>query len=137
MNWTIELIGIPVSDIARAKDFYESKLNFVVDFDHGEGTERIVQLTPPGSGCSIMLAMGQTSMKPGDLDGVQIVVNDVRSARKQLAENGVEISQVMYFGWDGVQRTATPEDDLNNSGFAFFSDPDGNKWAIQQISNRS
>jgi hypothetical protein len=96
---------------------------------------RFVQLTPPGSGCSVVLNKGMTQMAPGSLQGVQLVVNDVRRAHKELSSRGVEISEVRFAGPTGF-RPATDEDDLNNSGFLFFEDPDGNGWAVQQITGR-
>ncbi|MGK5554896.1 SRPBCC domain-containing protein [Actinomadura kijaniata] len=136
MNWTLEVVVVPVSDVDRAKEFYADRLGFAVDHDTrvGEGT-RVVQLTPPGSGCSVVIGEGLTTMAPGSLEGVQLVVNDVRKAREQLAERGVEVSEVIAFGPEG-QRPARDDDDLNNVGFAYFTDPDGNRWAVQQITSR-
>ncbi|HZM79073.1 MAG TPA: VOC family protein [Candidatus Limnocylindrales bacterium] len=136
MNWTLEVVVVPVSDVDRSKEFYETKLGFHVDHDTKISDEmRIVQLTPPGSGCSVVLSKGMTPMAPGSLHGVQLVVNDVRRAHKELASRGVEISEVRYAGPGGF-RPATGEDDLNNNGFVFFEDPDGNGWAVQQITSR-
>jgi catechol 2,3-dioxygenase-like lactoylglutathione lyase family enzyme len=136
MNWTLEVVVVPVSDVDRSKEFYETKLGFHVDHDTtvSEGM-RFVQLTPPGSGCSVVLNKGMTQMAPGSLQGVQLVVNDVRRAHKELSSRGVEISEVRFAGPTGF-RPATDEDDLNNSGFLFFEDPDGNGWAVQQITGR-
>jgi catechol 2,3-dioxygenase-like lactoylglutathione lyase family enzyme len=137
MQWTLEVVVVPVSDIDRAKAFYAEQLGFAVDHDTDLGPAvRIVQLTPPGSGCSVVIGRGAVAhMEPGSLQGLQLVVNDVRAARAQLAERGVAVSPVMALGPDG-QREATADDDLNNSGFCFFSDPDGNGWAVQQITAR-
>jgi catechol 2,3-dioxygenase-like lactoylglutathione lyase family enzyme len=136
MNWTLEVVVVPVSDVERAKEFYETKLGFHVDHDTKISDDvRFVQLTPPGSGCSIVIGKGMSQMAPGSLQGVQLVVNDVRRAHKELSARGVEVSEVRFAGRGGF-RPATDEDDLNNSGFIFFADPDGNGWAVQQITSR-
>lgn len=137
MNWTLEVVVVPVRDIDRAKAFYAEKLGFVVDHDTAMGpTVRIVQLTPPGSGCSIVIGRGAVpEMPPGSLRGLQLVVNDLRAAHAQLAERGVEVTPIQFFAPEGP-RAATADDDLNNSGFCFFNDPDGNGWAVQEISSR-
>ena len=133
MNWTLEVIVVPVSDIDRAKTFYAEKLGFQVDHDTKVSKDvRIVQLTPPGSGCSIVIGKGAVpDMPPGSLKGLQLVVSDLHKAHAQLKERGVEVSDVQVMG-------ENPEGDpLDNVGFFFFSDPDGNGWAVQQISSRS
>lgn len=137
MNWTLEVVVVPVSDLDRAKAFYADQLGFAVDHDTRLGeTTRVIQLTPPGSGCSIVIGKGIAEMPPGSLRGLQLVVNDVRAAHAQLVARGVQCSPVMFLGRDGTQRPAEAGDDLNNSGFVFFSDPDGNAWAVQQITAR-
>lgn len=138
MNWTLEVVVVPVSDIDRAKAFYAERLGFVVDHDMTMGPEaRIVQLTPPGSGCSIVIGRGAVpDMPPGALQGLQLVVRDLRAAHAELVGRGVEISPVQVFAQEGL-REATDDDDLNNAGFCFFNDPDGNGWAVQQITARS
>ncbi|HEX2313392.1 MAG TPA: VOC family protein [Thermomonospora sp.] len=136
MNWTLEVVQVPVSDIDRAKEFYAERLGFAVDHDTtGSGDIRVVQLTPPGSGCSIVLSKGMVEMEPGSLKGVQLVVPDVRRARAELVERGVEVSEVRYADKSGFR--AATDDDLNNTGFVFFDDPDGNAWAVQQITSRA
>jgi catechol 2,3-dioxygenase-like lactoylglutathione lyase family enzyme len=136
MQWTLEVIVVPVSDVDRAKEFYADKLGFAVDHDtRVSGDVRIVQLTPPGSGCSIVISQGMSAMAPGTLKGVQLVVGDVRAAHAQLVANGVEAGPVTFMGFEGA-RPAEPGDDLNNAGFVFFDDPDGNSWAVQQITAR-
>jgi catechol 2,3-dioxygenase-like lactoylglutathione lyase family enzyme len=134
MNWTLEVVVVPVSDIDRAKAFYADQLGFAVDHDTkiSEGN-RIVQLTPPGSGCSIVVGEGLVpDMAPGTLKGLQLVVPDLHAARNQLLERGVEVSDIRVLG-----ESPTPQPDpLDNVGFVFFSDPDGNGWAVQQISAR-
>ncbi|MFD2795696.1 VOC family protein [Promicromonospora vindobonensis] len=134
MKWTLEVVVVPVSDVDRAKEFYSDKLGFQVDHDTkiGEG-RRIVQLTPPGSGCSIVIGEGVVPpMTPGSLKGLQLVVNDVTKAQAELAERGVEVSDVQVLG---ENPSPTPEP-LDNVGFCFFTDPDGNAWGVQQISAR-
>ena len=137
MNWTLEVVVIPVSDMDRSLAFYRDKLAFPVDHDTRISDDfHIVQLTPPGSGCSIVLGKGVVQMEPGALKGVQLVVNDVRAARAELFGRGVEVSEVQFLGRSGGQRPATDDDALNNAGFVFFDDPDGNSWAVQQIDSR-
>jgi catechol 2,3-dioxygenase-like lactoylglutathione lyase family enzyme len=134
MNWTLEVVVVPVSDVDRAKAFYSDQVGFSVDHDTklGDG-QRVVQLTPPGSGCSIVIGEGVVpDMPPGSLKGLQLVVADIRAARAQLEERGVGVSEIQVMG-----ESPTPQPDaLDNVGFFFFSDPDGNAWAVQQISAR-
>jgi catechol 2,3-dioxygenase-like lactoylglutathione lyase family enzyme len=134
MNWTLEVVVVPVSDVERAKAFYAERLGFNLDHDTEviEGN-RVVQLTPPGSGCSIVIGEGiLPEMRPGSLKGLQLVVPDVHAARDQLVERGVQVSEIQVLG-----ENPSPEPDaLDNVGFVFFSDPDGNGWAVQQISAR-
>jgi predicted enzyme related to lactoylglutathione lyase len=118
MDWRLELVQVPVSDVDRAKTFYTEQVGFNADHDHRVSDElRFVQLTPPGSACSIAIGTGLTDMQPG-IEGLQIVVEDVEAARAELVERGVEVSEVQKFDW-GL--------------FVFFSDPDGNGWALQQL----
>ena len=134
MNWTLEVVVVPVADVDRAKAFYVEQLGFGVDHDTtiSEGN-RIVQLTPPGSGCSIVVGEGIVpDMAPGSLKGLQLVVPDVRAARAQLEQRGVDVSEIQVLG-----ESPTPQPDpLDNVGFVFFNDLDGNGWAVQQISAR-
>lgn len=121
MDWKIELVGIPVTDVDRAKTFYAEKAGFNADHDHRVSDEiRFVQLTPPGSACSIVLGTGVVETPPGSAQ-VQLVVADVQAARAELVERGVEVSEVQEFPW---------------GSFVFFSDPDGNRWAVQQLPPR-
>lgn len=137
MNWTLEVIVVPVSDIDRAKGFYSEKLGFNVDVDSEVGPgARVVQLTPPGSGCSITLLTKGNQMDPGSLKGVQLCVADVIAARSELAAKGVEVSEVQVFD-GGEPRPYREGDALDMAGFAFFEDPDGNAWAVQQMPGRS
>jgi len=119
MDWKLELVTIPVSDVDCAKAFYTEKVGFNADHDHRVNDElRFVQLTPPGSACSIALGTGLTDATPGSVQGLQVVVSDVAAARAQLVERGVEVSEVQVFDW---------------GSFVFFGDPDGNRWAVQQL----
>lgn len=137
MNWTLEVVVVPVSDVDRAKAFYAEQLGFKVDHDTRMGeTRRIVQLTPPGSGCSVVIGTGLASMSPGSLQGLQLVVSDVRAAREALLARGVAVGEVQVMGGP-APRPATPDEALNFIGFLFFKDPDGNGWAVQQIDARS
>jgi catechol 2,3-dioxygenase-like lactoylglutathione lyase family enzyme len=135
MNWTLEVVIVPVSDLDRAKEFYADKLGFNVDHDTRVGDDvRIIQLTPPGSGCSIVLAKGiGNTMAPGSLQGLQLVVPDLHKARAQLVERGVHVTEIQVIG---ESPSPTP-DPLDNVGFVFLADPDGNGWAVQQISSRA
>jgi predicted enzyme related to lactoylglutathione lyase len=119
MDWKLELVAIPVSDVDRAKSFYVDKVGFNADHDHKVSEEiRFVQLTPPGSACSIALGKGLVTTPPGSAQGLQLVVADIDAAHAELVERGVEVSDVQKFDW---------------GSFVFFSDPDGNGWAVQQI----
>jgi len=138
VNWTLEVVVVPVSDIDRAKKFYADQLGFALDHDVriADG-KRIVQLTPPGSGCSVVIGEGVVPhMEPGSLRGLQLVVADVVAAHAELAARGVAVSEVTSVDGDPttVSRGGTA---LDNVGFVFFHDPDGNSWAVQQISARA
>ena len=122
MDWKLELVSIPVTDVDRAKEFYVSKVGFIADHDYQVNDAlRFVQLTPPGSACSVVLGTGITDMTPGSQRGVQVVVEDVEAARRQLIANGISASDVDVQPW---------------GSFVTFSDPDGNTWALQQIPPR-
>jgi len=122
MDWKIELVSVPVSDVDRAKAFYTERIGFNADHDHTVSEEmRFVQLTPPGSACSIAIGTGIMDSAPGSLQGLQMVVSDVEAARAELAGRGVEVGEVQTFPW---------------GSFVFFSDPDGNGWAVQQLPPR-
>jgi catechol 2,3-dioxygenase-like lactoylglutathione lyase family enzyme len=119
MDFKLELVAVPVSDVDRAKAFYTEKAGFHADHDHTVSDEiRFVQLTPPGSACSIALGRGLIDAEPGSVQGLQLVVSDIGKARAELAERGVEVSEIQEFPW---------------GSFVFFADPDGNRWAVQQI----
>ncbi|HEX5083052.1 MAG TPA: VOC family protein [Blastocatellia bacterium] len=122
MDWKLELVFVPVSDVDRAKAFYTEKAGFNADHDHRiSGEIRFVQLTPPGSACSIAIGTGLSDMPPGSVKGLQLVVSDINAARAELVERGVDVSDIQVFDW---------------GSFVFFSDPDGNGWAVQQIPAR-
>jgi len=121
MNWKLELVSVPVTDVDRAKAFYTEQAGFAADHDHVVSDEiRFVQLTPPGSACSIAIGTGISESPPGSAQ-CQLVVSDVHSARAALVERGVEVGDVQEFPW---------------GSFVFFSDPDGNRWAVQQLPPR-
>lgn len=136
MNWTLEVVLVPVSDVDRAKSFYAEKVGFGVDFDSPISEEvRVAQLTPPGSGCSIQVGKGITDMPPGSLEGLQLVVPDVEAARAELVGRGVEATEIQVYGEEGL-RPRREGEALDNVGFVYFADPDGNRWTVQQISSR-
>ncbi|HEV7167717.1 MAG TPA: glyoxalase superfamily protein [Micrococcaceae bacterium] len=119
MDWKIELVAIPVTDVDRAKAFYVDQVGFNADHDHQVNENlRFVQLTPPGSACSVVLGTGITEMAPGSQKGVQIVIPDADQARQHLLDNGVQASEVDEQPW---------------GRFVYFSDPDGNTWSLQQM----
>ena len=124
MDFKLELVYVPVSDVDRAKAFYTEKAGFNADHDHKVSDEmRFVQLTPPGSACSISIGIGLGAANPpGSVQGLQVVVSDIEAARAELAGRGVDVSEVQHFPW---------------GSFVFFSDPDGNGWAVQAIPPRS
>ena len=122
MDWRLELIQVPVSDIDRAKAFYVEQAGFAAEHDQQVDEKvRFVQLTPPGSACSISLTSGVHGMRPGSLEGLQMVVDDADAARAQLLARGVQAGEVQEFPW---------------GRFVYFSDPDGNAWALQQLPQR-
>lgn len=119
MDWKLELIAVPVSDVDRAKAFYTGQAGFVLDHDHTVNDQlRFVQLTPPGSACSITIGTGISDKVPGSVGGLQLVVTDADAAQAELVSRGVQASEVQEFPW---------------GRFTFFSDPDGNGWAVQEI----
>ena len=133
MDWKLELMVLPVSDVDRAKDFYADKLGFNVDVDHSAGDAfRVVQLTPPGSACSISVGKGLTESTPGSVQGMHLVVADIEKARSLLVERGVEASEIFHFGASGRESGPHPERGDYES-FVTFSDPDGNGWVVQEV----
>jgi predicted enzyme related to lactoylglutathione lyase len=122
MDWKLELVPVPVSDVDRAKAFYTEQAGFNADHDHVVSDElRFVQLTPPGSACSITIGTGIVNTQPGSVQGLQLVVSDINAARAELVERGVDVSEIQTFPW---------------GSFVFFSDPDGNGWSVQAIPDR-
>ncbi len=122
MQMRLELIQVPVADVDRAKAFYAGQAGFTAEHDHQVSEElRFVQLTPPGSACSIALTSGAHHMRPGSIEGLQLVVDDADAARQELLGRGVEVSEVQEFPW---------------GRFVFFADPDGNSWSLQQLPAR-
>ncbi|MGH2617123.1 MAG: VOC family protein [Thermomicrobiales bacterium] len=122
MQMKLELVPVPVSDVDRAKDFYVEKVGFNADHDHRVSDEiRFVQLTPPGSACSIAIGTGLTEMEPGSLQGLQMVIDDANAAHDELAARGVDVSDIQVMPW---------------GTFVFFNDPDGNTWSLQQLPPR-
>ena len=129
MDYKLELLPVPVTDVDRAKAFYADQLGFVVDVDDSPMESiRVVQLTPPGSACSIMVGTGITRSEPGSLQGPQLVVDDIEAAREELAGRGVDVSPVQHFTEDGL---ADGKGGPWNS-WVFFNDPDGNGWVLQE-----
>jgi predicted enzyme related to lactoylglutathione lyase len=123
MDWKLELISVPVSDVDRAKRFYTEQAGFNADHDHTVNDKiRFVQLTPPGSACSIAIGTGMSDAPPGSAPGLQLVVPDIAAARAELVERGVAVSNIQEFPW---------------GSFVFFADPDGNRWSVQQIPARA
>ena len=134
MDWKLEVVVVPVADVDRAKQFYSEQVGFNVDVDHRVGEQfRVVQLTPPGSACSITIGKGLSDMAPGSVKGLQLVVSDIEAARAELVSRGVEVSTIQHFD-DGIQKEG-PGGDWNS--FIYFSDPDGNTWAVQQKPQQS
>ena len=135
MDFKLELVLIPVADVDRAKQFYVDTCGFKLDVDHQPNDKfRVVQVTPTGSACSLTFGIGITDAAPGTYRGTHLVVTDIEAARAELADRGVEISEIRHMGPDGWQPGADPEHSDYNS-FADFSDPDGNTWVLQE-SNR-
>lgn len=129
MEWALELVVVPVTDVDRAKHFYAEQLGFAVDHDTRIGDElQVVQLTPPGSACSITVGTGIVDLPPGSAQGMQLVVSDVDAARAELLARGVEVSEVQHY--EGAARVAGRGGAWNS--FVFFSDPDGNAWVVQE-----
>jgi len=129
MEYKLEVVVVPVSDVDRAKAFYADQVGFAVDVDHSPNERfRVVQLTPPGSGCSITIGKGLSDMAPGSIKGLQLVVADVDAARADLASRGLDVSPVQHH--DGNGMVEGRGDDWNS--FVFFADPDGNTWAVQE-----
>ena len=132
MDFKLELVLIPVADVDRAKHFYVERCGFTLDVDHQPNDEfRIVQITPPGSACSLTIGIGITSAEPGSYRGTHLIVTDIEAARAELVGRGVDISDIRHFSGTGWEPGPHPEHADYNS-FADFSDPDGNTWVLQE-----
>jgi catechol 2,3-dioxygenase-like lactoylglutathione lyase family enzyme len=133
VDYRLELVIVPVSDVDRAKAFYVEKAGFTLDVDHRAGEDfRVVQMTPPGSSCSISVGVGLSDMTPGTLKGLHLVVEDIEAAHAELKGRGVEISDIRHMSAEGWKPGADPEHSKYNS-FADFQDPDGNYWLLQEV----
>jgi len=133
MDWKLELVLLPVSDVDRAKAFYTEKVGFNLDVDHQPSDEfRVVQMTPPGSACSITIGKGITDAAPGSVRGIHLVVSDILAARAELVERGVDVSEVRHLESGGWVPGPDPER-RDYGSFADFSDPDGNSWVLQEV----
>jgi catechol 2,3-dioxygenase-like lactoylglutathione lyase family enzyme len=133
VDWKLELVLVPVSDVDRAKTFYTEKAGFTLDVDHRAGDDfRVVQLTPPGSACSISIGKGITQAAPGSVQGMHLVVSDIEAARAELDDRGVDVSEVFHF--ESGKRMPGPDPQRRDYGsFLSFSDPDGNSWVVQEV----
>jgi len=132
MDYKLELVLIPVTDVDRAKEFYVETCGFTLDVDHQPNEEfRVVQITPPGSACSLTIGVGLTTAEAGSYRGTHLVVDDIEAARAELLERGVEVSEIRHMTGEGWQPGADPEHRDYNS-FADFADPDGNTWVVQE-----
>jgi catechol 2,3-dioxygenase-like lactoylglutathione lyase family enzyme len=133
VDFKLELVVVPVSDVDRAKEFYTEKAGFTLDVDHQASESfRVVQLTPPGSACSITIGTGLTPTKPGTYQGLHLVVNDIEAARAELAGRGMEVSEPFHFGAEGQAPGLHPER-ADYGTYLSFSDPDGNGWLVQEV----
>jgi catechol 2,3-dioxygenase-like lactoylglutathione lyase family enzyme len=133
MDWTIELIVVPVSDVDRAKAFYIDQVGFDLEVDTTNGPDfRVVQLTPKGSACSIAIGTGIGQMEPGSLHGLHLIVSDIEAAHRELVDRGVDASEPFHFGEAGQASGLDPER-RNYSTFLTFHDPDGNTWLVQEV----
>lgn len=133
MEYRLELVLVPVSDVDRAKAFYTERVGFRLDVDHQPNDAfRVVQMTPPGSACSITIGIGITSAEPGSVRGTHLVVEDIEAARSELVERGVDVSEIRYMTPQGWKPGADP-DHADYNSFADFADPDGNTWVLQEV----
>jgi catechol 2,3-dioxygenase-like lactoylglutathione lyase family enzyme len=133
MDWKLELVVVPVSDVDRAKAFYVEQMGFGLDVDFSPNDDfRVVQMTPPGSACSITVGKGLGQMEPGSLKGLHLVVRDIEAARAELVERGVEISDFFHFGDEGRGEGLHPNR-ADYGTFMTFDDPDGNTWLVQEV----
>lgn len=136
MDYRLELVLIPVEDVDRAKAFYTERMGFHLDVDHQPGEDfRVVQMTPPGSACSITVGVGITDAAPGTYRGTHLVVSDIEAAREELVGRGVRVSEIRHMGPNGWEPGRDP-DRQDYASFADFSDPDGNTWVLQEVPSR-
>jgi catechol 2,3-dioxygenase-like lactoylglutathione lyase family enzyme len=136
VDWKLAVVVVPVADIDRAKDFYVEKLGFVLDVDYSSGAFRVVQLTPPGSACSISFVQGGSgSSEPGSIQGLHLVVGDIEAARAELVGRGADVSDFFHFGASGRADGLQPER-ADYGTFVSFEDPDGNGWLVQEVRSR-
>jgi catechol 2,3-dioxygenase-like lactoylglutathione lyase family enzyme len=137
VDFKLELVVLPVSDVDRARDFYVEKMGFILDVDHRAGdTFRVVQLTPPGSACSITIGTGLTQVAPGTYQGLHLIVDDIEAARAWFVERGADVSEPFHFGPEGQ----TPGLDPERSDYGTYlsiSDPDGNGWLVQEVKHHA
>ena len=137
MDFKLELVVIPVSDVDRAKDFYVDKMGFILDVDHRAGDAfRVVQLTPPGSACSITIGTNVTPVASGTYQGLHLIVTDIEAARAELVGRGVEVSEPFHFGAEG-QTTGVHPERTDYGTFASLADPDGNGWLVQEVKHHA
>jgi catechol 2,3-dioxygenase-like lactoylglutathione lyase family enzyme len=137
VDFKLELVVVPVSDVDRAKEFYTDRAGFTLDVDHRAGeTFRVVQLTPPGSACSITIGTGLTPTAPGSYQGLHLVVTDIEAARAELVGRGVEVSEPFHFGAEGQASGLHPER-ADYGTYLSFSDPDGNGWLVQEVKHHA
>ena len=137
MDFKYEVTVLPVSDVDRAKEFYGDRLGWAVDVDHRAGESfRVVQLTPPGSGCSISIGTGISTATPGSYQGMHLVVTDIEAARAELVDRGLDVSEPFHFGAEGQTPGLHPER-ADYGTYLTFSDPDGNGWLVQEVRQRA
>jgi len=133
VDYRLELVIVPVSDVDRAKAFYVDRAGFSLDVDHRPSDDfRVVQMTPPGSSCSISIGVGLSDMVPGSIKGLHLVVEDIAAAREELVSRGVEVSEIRHMSAEGWKPGPDPAHSKYNS-FADFTDPDGNQWLLQEV----
>jgi len=134
MDWTLELVVVPVSDVDRAKAFYLDKAGFELLVDHTAGPEfRVVQMSPPGSACAIAIGTGIGQMMPGSLQGLHLIVSDIEAARDELVGRGVEVGEIFHFSANGTSAPGVDPERQSYTTFMPFTDPDGNGWLVQEV----
>jgi catechol 2,3-dioxygenase-like lactoylglutathione lyase family enzyme len=137
MDWKLEVVVVPVADVDRAKEFYGDKLGFPVDVDHRAGESfRVVQVTPPGSACSIIFGTNVGAGEPGSVKGIHLVVDDIAAAHAHLEAQGIGNSGIQHFE-DGEMKPGPDPEGRDYGSYVFFEDPDGNSWAVQHVPSRA